>query len=118
VLANWAARALLYAIVPLDPAFPPFSYSSIAIFTVLGVGLGAFVFALIAKRFPHPSRTFRIVALAALVVSIVPNFSLMANPSAGPFPGGSATAYAVLIVFHLVAGAVAIILLPALVRPE
>jgi hypothetical protein len=38
----------------------------------------------------------------------------MANPAAAPMPGGSAAYYGLLIVFHLVAGIIAIVLLPRL----
>jgi hypothetical protein len=43
-------------------------------------------------------------------------FVMMANPAAAPFPGASALAFGVLIVFHIVAGLVAILVLTRLTK--
>jgi hypothetical protein len=48
------------------------------------------------------------VAMVVLVLSIIPNFVMMANPGMMPFPGGSALTFGVLIVFHVVAGLVSV----------
>jgi hypothetical protein len=118
VVANLVARALLGLFMTFDPAFLPLTYGPIAIFTALGVAVGALVFAFIARRSARPNRTWTIVAVIALIVSILPNFASMANPTAMPFPGGTAGAFAVLIVFHLVAGVIAIVLLPRLAQTK
>jgi hypothetical protein len=114
VLANVVVRLLVGALIPIDPAFQPLGLGAIVAFTVLGVGLGALVFAFIARRSSRPTRTWTIVASIALILSILPNLGLMANPAAAPMPGGSAAYYGLLIVFHLVAGIIAIVLLPRL----
>jgi hypothetical protein len=114
VLGNVVVRLLLGALTPIDPAFLPLGLGALVTFTALGVGLGALVFAFIARRSSRPVRTWTIVASIALFVSILPNLGLMANPAAAPMPGGSAAYYGLLIVFHLVAGIIAIVLLPRL----
>ncbi|MCU0508380.1 MAG: DUF6069 family protein [Anaerolineae bacterium] len=118
VAANLIVRAILGLFMTFDPAFLPLTFGPIAIFTALGVALGALVFAFIARRSARPNRTWRIVAVVALIVSILPNFASMANPSAMPFPGGTAAGFAVLILFHIVAGLVAIVLLPRLAHTK
>jgi predicted membrane channel-forming protein YqfA (hemolysin III family) len=116
VVANLVVRLLVGALTPIDPAFLPLGFGAITAFTVLGVALGAVVYALIARRAANPARTFTVVAVVALVVSILPNLALMANPAAAPMPGGTAAYYGLLILFHIVAGVVAIVLLPRLGR--
>jgi hypothetical protein len=118
VAANLIARAILGLVMTFDPAFLPLTYGPIAMFTALGVALGSFVFALIARRTAHPNRTWTIIALVALIVSIIPNLALMANPSAAPFPGGTAAGFGALIIFHVVAGLVALLMLPALAKTK
>jgi hypothetical protein len=61
---------------------------------------------MLEKRSQNPARTFWWVAIVALLLSILPNLGLMADPSAAPMPGGTAQANGVLIVFHFVAGLV------------
>jgi hypothetical protein len=118
VVANLIARAVLGLFMTFDPAFLPLTFGPIAIFTALGVAVGALVFAFIARRSARPNRTWTIVAVIALIVSIVPNFASMANPTAMPFPGGTAAGFGALIIFHIVAGVVAIVLLPTLAKTK
>jgi hypothetical protein len=118
VVANLLVLAIVKAVAQPNPAFLPLSAGAVTAFTTLGVGLGAIVFAIIARRSQRPTRTFRIVAVIALVLSILPNLGLMANPSSAPMPGGTASDYGLLILFHIVAGLVAIVLLPRLARTK
>jgi hypothetical protein len=106
VVANLVTRILLGAVLGLPAEFPPLQYPAIAFLTILGTSAGAVVFYLISRRARDPIRTYWIVAMAALALSIIPNFFIMTNPSMMPFPGGSALAFGILIVFHLVAGIV------------
>jgi len=113
---NLIARALLFGILPLPEQFPPLQPTAIAIFTVIGTGLAAIVFALVVRFTAAPIRVFRLIAIAALVVSILPNLALMANPSSAPFPGGSALAYGVLCIFHGIAAVVCVVVLTTLTK--
>jgi hypothetical protein len=118
VVANLLTIPLMWALAPGVPAdFPPFQIGAIAIFTALQVSLGVGVFALIARFTQRPIRTFTLVALVALALSLIPNLSLAANPAAAPFPGGTAAAFLALIIPHFVAAAVTIAALVRLSRP-
>jgi hypothetical protein len=116
VIANLVVRALLFAALPLPDDFPPLQPGSLVAFTVVGTFLAAVVFAVIARLSSRPVSTFRIVAIVALVVSVLPNLALMANPASAPFPGGSALAFGALIVFHVVAAVVCYLALTRLTR--
>lgn len=114
VIANLLVRALLFILFALPTDFPPLDWPRVAVLTTLGVGAGAIVFGVIARRSARPARTFRRVAAVAFVLSILPNLALAANPGAAPFPGASATGFLTLIVFHVVAAVISVALLPCL----
>jgi hypothetical protein len=108
LVANLIVRFILGALLDLPAEFAPLQYGAIAFLTILGTSAGAVVFALLASRVRNPIRTYWIVAMVVLVLSIMPNFVMMANPGMMPFPGGSALTFGVLIVFHVVAGLVSV----------
>jgi hypothetical protein len=108
VLANLLVRALVVGLMEVPTAFPPFQMGAIAFLNFMGVAAGVAVFAVISRISRRPLRTFQIVAVVALVISIIPNIALALNPGAAPVPGGTPTAFLVLILFHVVAGVVAI----------
>ena len=85
--------------------------------TFVQVLLGAVVFALIIKFARQPVRTFRIVAVVALLLSLT-NPIMAAN---GMMPLGATISTATMLtmmVMHFVAGTIAIYLLPKLAREE
>jgi predicted Co/Zn/Cd cation transporter (cation efflux family) len=108
IVANLVVRALIMAVVELPENFPPLQPGSIIFFTVIGVAAATLVFALVNRFARNPVRVFRIVAVIALVLSLIPNLSLMVNPANAPFPGGTPQAFAVLSIFHIVAAIVSI----------
>ena len=116
IAANLAARALAFALLDLPVDFPPLAPAAIVIVTLLGTSMAGLAFSIVVRRARNPIATYRVVALIALVVSILPNFGLMANPTAAPFPGGTAQAFGVLIVFHVIAAAISVGLLTTLTR--
>lgn len=117
IVANLIALPMVRLLFSdVSPDFPPFQPGAIAFFTFIQVGLGVLVFWLLARFTRRPIRVFTIVALVALVLSCVPNVMLALNPAAAPFPGGSATGFLALIIFHFIAGAVAVIALTRLSR--
>lgn len=111
VAANLIAFFIVRAFVDLPPDFPPLTVGAIAFFTILGTGLGALVFAWLARRSATPVRTYVRIAVVALVLSVIPNFLAAANPAMFPFPGGDATAFLVLTLFHVIAAAVSVVVL-------
>ncbi len=108
VAANLLALLLVRAVVDLPDGFPPLTAGSVAAFTLIGTGLGALVYAWLRRRSAAPGRTYGRVAVVALILSIIPNFLAMANPAMFPFPGGNATAFLVLTLFHVIAAAVSV----------
>jgi len=116
VVANLIVLVLVRAVLDLPADFPALQFGPIALFTAIGVALGVGVFAIISRVARQPVRTFWIVAMIALIVSLVPNILLMLNPAASPLPGGSALAYGVLSMFHLIAAFVSVPVLTSLAR--
>lgn len=116
VAANLIARQLLSLVIEFPPGFLPLTAGPIAVFTLLGTAMGGVVFWLVARALPNPLRLFQVIAWAALVLSILPNLALMANPQMAPMPGGNATAFGVLIVFHVIAGVITILVLTRMSR--
>ena len=113
VAANLIVRAFLFALLDLPSNFPPLLPVSIIIFTLIGTGLGVLAYALVNKYSGNPNRTYIVIAAIAFIISILPNFGLMANPANAPFPGGSAQTYGVLIIFHFVT---ALVFVPVLLK--
>jgi hypothetical protein len=116
VVANLVALGVLRAVLDLSADFLPLQFGPIAFFTAVGVALGVVVFAIISRVARQPVRTFWIVAMVALLVSLVPNVLLMLNPAAALVPGGSTLAYGVLSVFHIIAAFVSVPVLMRLAR--
>lgn len=118
IAVNLLALLLVRAVVDLPDGFPPLTAGSVAAFTLIGTGLGALVYAWLRRRAAAPARTYIRVAVVALILSVIPNFLAMANPAMFPFPGGNATAFLVLTLFHVLAAAVSVAVLLRLVgRP-
>jgi hypothetical protein len=72
--ANLILRIILGAVLGLPAEFPALQYPAIAFFTILGTSAGAVVFYLISRRSHNPIRTYWMVAMAALVLSIIPKY--------------------------------------------
>lgn len=108
VVANLIVRAIALALLDLPTDFPPLQAGSITFFTVVGTLGAVIVYAIIQGRSEQPARTFQIVAAVALVLSALPNVALAINPSAAPFPGGTSSAFIVLMLFHVVAAVVSV----------
>lgn len=116
VVANLIAYFIARAVFDLPAGFPPLSVGAITFFTIIGTGLGALVFAWLSRRSATPFRTYRAVAVVALILSIIPNILAAFNPAMFPFPGGTATAFLVLTLFHVIAAVVSVVVLFRLVK--
>jgi hypothetical protein len=116
VVANVLVLLLLKAILPLPEGFNPLLVGSVVFFSVLGTVAASIVFAIVAKLSRRPFHTYRVVAVVALILSIIPNFAAMANPAMFPFPGGSALAFGVLILFHVIAAVISVVVLTRMTR--
>lgn len=110
---------LLFTLVPrlnLPADFPPLQAVPITLFTALGAGAGVVIFALLARFAARPIRLFQIIAAIAFIVTLIPNIGLALNPAAAPFPGGTATAFLTLILFHIPPAVFCVWLLTAFTR--
>ncbi len=116
VVVNLLALVIVRALLDLPADFPALQFGPIALFTAIGVALGVGVFAIISRAARQPARTFWIVAMIALLVSLVPNLLLMLNPQAAPIPGGTAPVFGVLMIFHVIAAFVSVPVLTSLFR--
>lgn len=111
-----AAFAMVAArLVGVDPAFQALNGPGAVItFTLVGVLLATAVFWLLARASARPVSLFRTVAVAALLVSFVPNVLLLlaAPPGSGVTPG----AITILMLTHVIAAVVAVGLLTTRTR--
>jgi hypothetical protein len=119
VAAAALANVVMYFIVGLlydaPEGFAPLTLGPILLFTIVGTSAGALLFWFLSGRSANPIRTYRLIALVALILSIIPNIVAYFNPSMFPMPGGTPMAFLVLILFHIVAAVVSVMVLTTMV---
>jgi hypothetical protein len=109
VVANLILRWLGMLILPVDPSFMPLAtWQPTVIFTVMFLILATIVFLVINAFAANPPRVFTIVATVALVLSIIPDFMLLVNPTAMPVGTPTLGAVILLILFHVVGYVIAL----------
>jgi hypothetical protein len=86
VLLVFVTRAIAVPLLGLDAAFPPLTYQGLGFFTVVGVGAGVLVFAVVAMASSTPVRTYRRLALVALALSMIPDLWLPGNVPGATWP--------------------------------
>lgn len=111
VLANLLVRAISLTLFEVSAEFAPFQIPRIVFLTAVGVGLAVVVFAVVARRAQRPLRTFRVIAIIALLLSFIPDIGLLVTDVV---PGTTAPAVATLMVMHVVSAAIAVIMLERL----
>jgi hypothetical protein len=109
--ADLAVRALAFAIWPISPAFLPLQIGSICVFTAVLVGGGVLVYALVVRFSRRPARTYTMIALIALLLSLVPPVMLFFNPDTSMLPGVTPRASGILMVLHIMDALIAVVLL-------
>ncbi len=108
-VANTILFFIVNAVYDIPEGFLPLSLVPILLLTVVGTSLGAVVYWFLSRRSSTPARTYIIVAIIALVLSIIPNILSAINPTAMPFPFPAvSSAFLVLILFHVVAAVVSV----------
>lgn len=114
-LAVLAVREVAFALLDLSPEYPPLTYFGLILFTTVLVSVGALMFVVVVRTASTPIRTYRRIALVALVLSMVPDLFL---PGQGP--GATWTAAIVLMVLHVAAWLPVRLILtnPAIVGPR
>ena len=105
----WLANMLL----TIPPEFAPLGPLRISIFTVIGVLGGVIVYAILAAKAEHPIRTYQRIGWVVLILSFIPNIAMLFTEF---MPGATVTAVLVLILTHVVAGLIAIYVLPTMTK--
>jgi hypothetical protein len=113
VVANLVLRALAVAVLDIpQPEFEPLQARAVAVSTAGGVIAAGVVYAIVERFARDPRRTFLIVAVIALVLSLWAPISLgLADPPENP--GTDAGSVGTLIAMHVLAAAISV---PVLLR--
>ena len=102
VLANVIVFFLCGAFVAYDPQFLPLaSVGAIVIFTVFPAIIAVLFYAILLRFTRNPARIFTIIAVIALVISLIPDLTYIPT-----VPGVTTAQTAVLLLMHFVAAAV------------
>lgn len=101
---------LFFATILLDIPrdFPPLNGIVVLFFTILGTLFATVAFIIISRFSKKPIRTFQLVAVVAMILSILPNLAIILNPSEIQSLGVAPLALWVLILFHVLTAAVCI----------
>lgn len=98
LLAVFAVRVVAFATLDLSAEYPPLTPFGLIFVTTLLMTIAILVFALVIWLSARPIRTYRRIALVALVLSCIPDLSLP-----GDMPGATWSAAIVLMVMHVAA---------------
>ncbi|HVF98547.1 MAG TPA: DUF6069 family protein [Chloroflexia bacterium] len=90
---------------------------SIVLSTLAFTLVGAVLLAVLTRLRPNPMRTWRIVAIAGLVLSFSNPFMLLTGSMPG-FPVPTVTTVAIMLLMHIIAGVSAIYFMTTLPRPR
>jgi len=107
VVANVLLRALAVAVFDIPDAFEHLALRAVIISTLVGVIAAGVVYAVIARFAKDPARTFTIVAVAALLLSLLAPLSVgLEDPP--EYPGTDAGSIGTMMAMHVVAATIAI----------
>jgi hypothetical protein len=112
VLVNVVIRTVAVSVFGIGEGFLPLGVGPTAFFTVVGMAGAVLVFGLMLRFAKRPVRMFRRVALAVLLVSLVPDVLMLVSPS---MPGTTVAGVLTLMVEHVASWAVAVGVLTRLV---
>src|SRR5688572_27632041 len=89
-VANLVVRAVGVALITVSPEFMPLSAAMPTVFfTVIGVLAAIVVFAIVGRFADRPIRTYTIIAVVALLLSLIPDVMMIIDPATAPFPGAT-----------------------------
>jgi len=107
VVANVILRALGIAVFDIPDEFEHLALRAVIVSTLVGVLAAGLVYAVIARAARNPARTFTIVAVVALLLSLIA--PLMVGLEDPPeYPGTDAGSVGTMMAMHVVAATVAI----------
>lgn len=118
VIVNSIVRVIAVPLLHIPTEFQPLSWGQFIFLTVVGTSLGGVVFAVVARFAKRPIRTFRIIAVVALLLSWLPDFGLLAAGDRAPYPGVSPASVGVLMLMHVLAAVVSVGILTTLAREK
>ena len=108
--ATLAVRAAAFGAFDIPVEFQPLAVTGPTMFlTVVGVGAGLVVAVVVDRVSERPVPLFRRIAVAALLVSLLPDFWLLTESGAEAFPGATVPAVVTLMVQHVAAATVVIL---------
>lgn len=110
VVVNVVIRTVAVAALGLS-GFLPLSIGPTVAFTVIGVLGAVVVFALVARYARDPIRLFRRVAFVVLLLSLIPDLSLLVT---GSIPGTTVAGVLTLMAEHVATWAVTVVTLTTL----
>ena len=113
VIANVLVSITAVALVGISPEFEPLHLRPVIGFTAVGVLGAVIVFALVARFSRRPVRLFRRIALVVLLLSFMPDLSLL---NASPYAGTTVQSVIALMLMHVVAWLISVSLLTTLTR--
>ncbi len=105
-LANTVVRLLAVTLRPVDPGFMPLGWGPPVMFTLIGAIGATLVFWIVSRLSRRPARTFTIVAVVALLLSLIPDLQMLLGSGSEQFPGTSGWTVGALITMHFVAFAI------------
>jgi Family of unknown function (DUF6069) len=107
VVANVLLRAIAIAVFDIPDAFEHLALRAVIVSTLIGVVAAGLVYAVIARVAHNPDRTFTIVAVVALVLSLAAPLSVgLEDPP--EYPGTDAASVGTLIAMHVVTAVIAV----------
>jgi Family of unknown function (DUF6069) len=107
VVVNVLVRALAVALFDIPDAFEHLALRAVIVSTLAGVIAAALVFAVVARFARNPVRTFTIVAVVALVLSLAAPLSVgLHDPP--EYPGTDAAAVGTLMLMHVMTAAIVV----------
>lgn len=109
-VANVILRAVAIAVFDIPDAFEHLALRAVILSTLAGVLAAGAMYAIVSRVSSMPDRTFTIVALVALVLSLIAPLTVgLQEPP--EYPGTDAASVGTLMAMHVVAAAIAIVTL-------
>lgn len=112
IALNLLVLLVFTSLFTIDDDFTPMSPGPIVIMTVLGTTAALLVFAVIQRFASRPLRVFQIVAVVALLISLIPNIGLLAgDPAQEELQGANGPAVIGLMLMHVIVAGLVIAML-------
>ena len=108
IVTNLVVLVIARAFLNLPTGFIALTGFPVILLTLIGIFLATVVFWIISSVSMNPIRTFQIVAVIALILSILPNISVLGSTNDLARIGATPMAIWVLIFFHFITAGISI----------